>query len=102
MSQPNDEPQSLQNLVAAMKRDWDDRARENAKWYINTIKKDQSDLEFDASGKPEVNNFVLADPLLRAGRELKRLRMLEIGCGIGRMTKHLAEAFGEVYATDVS
>ncbi len=102
MTELNDEQQSLENLAAAMQRDWDARARENAKWYINTIKKDQSDLEFDASGKPEVNNFVLADPLLTAGRELKQLRLLEIGCGIGRMTKHLAEVFGEVCATDVS
>jgi ubiquinone/menaquinone biosynthesis C-methylase UbiE len=102
MSQPNDQPPSLENLADAMKRDWDDRARENAKWYINTIKKDQSDAEFDASGKPEVTNFVLADPLLVAGCEPKQLRLLEIGCGLGRMTKHLAEVFGEVHATDVS
>ncbi len=85
-----------------MKRDWNDRARENAKWYINTVKKDQSDDEFDASGKPEAHYLVLVDPVLRQGRDFKQLRLLEIGCGIGRMTKHLAEAFGEVHATDVS
>ena len=85
-----------------MKRDWDDRARENAKWYINTIKMDQSDDEFDATGRPEVQKFVLADPILTKDCDLKRLRLLEIGCGIGRMTKHLAEAFGEVHGTDVS
>ncbi len=85
-----------------MKRDWDDRARENAKWYINTVKKDQSDDEFDATGRPEVQKFVLADPVLTKDRDLKRLRLLEIGCGIGRMTRHLAEAFGEVHSTDVS
>lgn len=85
-----------------MKRDWDNRARENAKWYINTVKKVQSDDEFDSTGKPEVQNFVLADPVLGKVGDPKRLRLLEIGCGIGRMTKHLAEAFGEVHATDVS
>ena len=68
--------------------------RENAKWYINTVKMDQSDDEFDATGRPEVQKFVLADPILTKDRDLKRLRLLEIGCGIGRMTKHLAEAFG--------
>ena len=96
------EQQSLQNFAEAMKRDWNNRARENAKWYINTVKKDQSDDEFDATARPEVINFVLADPIFTAGRDLKRLRLLEIGCGIGRMTGHLAEAFGEVHATDVS
>ena len=30
------------------------------------------------------------------------MRMLEIGCGIGRMTRPLAEVFGEVHAVDVS
>jgi ubiquinone/menaquinone biosynthesis C-methylase UbiE len=30
------------------------------------------------------------------------MRILEIGCGIGRMTRELANIFGEVYATDVS
>ncbi|MGH9833438.1 MAG: class I SAM-dependent methyltransferase [Blastocatellia bacterium] len=92
----------LSNFAEAMKRDWDDRARENAEWYINTAKKDQTDDEFDASALPEVTNFVLADPVFTAGRDLKRLRLLEIGCGIGRMTRRLAEAFGEVHATDVS
>ncbi len=101
MVNSNDE-QSLQNFAGAMKRDWDDRARENAKWYINTIKKEQSDDEFDASGRPEVIGFVLSDPVLMKGRDLKRSRLLEIGCGIGRMTKQLAEAFGEVHATDVA
>jgi SAM-dependent methyltransferase len=96
------DPNSLQNLADAMKRDWDDRARENAKWYINTVRKDQTDDEFDATGRPEVANFVLSDPILTAGRDLKNLRLLEIGCGIGRMTRLLAEAFGEVHATDVS
>ncbi len=85
-----------------MKRDWDDRARENARWYINTVKKDQSEEEFDSTGRPEVERFVLADPLLARGHDLRQLRLLEIGCGIGRLTKHLAAAFGEVHATDVS
>src|SRR5262249_61690077 len=85
-----------------MKRDWDDRARENAKWYINTIRKDQSDDEFYSTGRPEVQKFVLSDPVLTKNRDLKELRLLEIGCGLGRMTKHLAEAFGEVHGTDVS
>src|SRR5262249_38487185 len=96
------EEQPLRNFADAMKRDWDDRARENAKWYINTVKKDQSDDEFDPTGRPEVQNFVLADPVLTKDRDLKQSRLLEIGCGIGRMTRRLAESFGEVHATDVS
>ncbi|MGH9840878.1 MAG: class I SAM-dependent methyltransferase [Blastocatellia bacterium] len=98
----DNDPQPLQQLAEAMKRDWDDRAREDSRWYINTIKRNQDDDEFDATGLPEVENFILAEPLITRGRDLKRVRLLEIGCGIGRMTRHLAGIFGEVHGTDVS
>jgi ubiquinone/menaquinone biosynthesis C-methylase UbiE len=86
-----------------MKRDWDQRAAEDARWYINTVRRQQSEAEFDASGQYEVQCQVVdALPLLTGGRDPRQLRLLEIGCGIGRMTKHLAGLFGEVYAIDVS
>ncbi len=92
----------LDEQAGAMKRDWDDRAKENAKWYINTVRRDQSDDEFDATGLPEVLNFVLNDPVLNRRGDFGTQRLLEIGCGIGRMTKHLAGHFAEVHGTDVS
>ena len=88
-----------------MKDDWDDRARVNAKWYITTIRLDLTDEDFDASGRPEVEKFILSDPILtgpREGRNLGEQRLLEIGCGLGRMSRHLATHFGEVHGTDVS
>lgn len=86
-----------------MKRDWDRRARENARWFINTVRLDQSEAEFDSTGANEIRNLILPElALMTEGRDPKDLRFLEIGCGIGRMTKHLAAIFGEVYATDVS
>ena len=86
-----------------MKRDWDARARENAKWYINTVRVNQTDAEFDETGRAEVDKLVRAElAFLTQGRDPRTLRVLEIGCGIGRMTQHLAELFGEVHAVDVS
>lgn len=85
-----------------MKQAWNERAREDARWYINTVKRDQTDAEFAASARPDVEKFVFADPIFIAGDETQQLRLLEIGCGIGRMTQHLAPAFAEVHATDVS
>ena len=86
-----------------MKRDWDERARQDARWYINTIRRGQSDEEFDQTGAVEVERLVLADlHLLTGGRDARGLRLLEIGCGAGRMTKHLAGVFGEVVSVDVS
>src|SRR5581483_7648383 len=79
------------------------RAMEDAKWFINTVSQGQSDDEFFESGRQEVNRWLLPDfrETLR-GRELRELKVLELGCGIGRMTCHLAESFGEVWAADVS
>lgn len=90
------------SLIDAMKSDWDDRARENARWYIATIRVDQSDEDFNRTGRPEVEKFVLTDPLLTRHRDLRTQRLLEIGCGIGRMTRHFAPHFAAVHGTDVS
>jgi len=100
------EPESVSSEIESksslMKDDWNDRARVNAKWYITTIRLDLTDDDFDASGRPEVEKFILSDPILIAGREISRQRVLEIGCGLGRMSRHLASYFGEVLGTDVS
>lgn len=88
---------------SVMKRDWNERARENAKWYINTVRVQQDEREFDETGRAEVDKLLRAElGFLTQGRTPGELRILEIGCGIGRMTKHLAELFGEVHAVDVS
>jgi SAM-dependent methyltransferase len=93
----------LRKDVHRMKRDWDARAVENAKWYINTIKREQQDDEFDDTGRQQVEALILGDlQLLTAGQNPRSLRLLEIGCGIGRMTRYLASIFGEVHAVDVS
>lgn len=87
----------------AMKRDWDERARADAKWFINSRRLLQPEEEFDADGKRDVDTLILKDlDLLTQGRDPKQMKMLELGCGIGRMTKYLASIFGEVHATDVS
>ncbi|HMV49524.1 MAG TPA: methyltransferase domain-containing protein [Blastocatellia bacterium] len=86
-----------------MKRDWNQRAAENARWFINTLKVEQTEEEFDLSGKRDFNGLVYCElPLLTGRRDPKTLRVLEIGCGIGRLTKYLAETFGEVHGVDVS
>ncbi len=36
-----------------MQRDWDERARENARYYVATGKEDWTDEEFFASGEPD-------------------------------------------------
>lgn len=94
---------ALEDWSHDMKRDWDDRARRDAKWFINPFKYQQTDAEFDQSGELSVKHLILDDlDLLAPDADPKTLRVLELGSGIGRMTKFLARQFGEVHATDVS
>ena len=86
-----------------MRRDWDARARENARYYIATGKKDWTDEEFFQSGRMTVEEEILTDlENICQGKDPQQMRILEIGCGAGRITRALAEMFGEVFAVDVS
>lgn len=86
-----------------MRRDWDERARENARFYVNTEKTDWTDNEFFASGERTVAEEILTDMTnICQGLEPKQMRVLEIGCGAGRVTRALGRLFGEVHAVDVS
>ena len=86
-----------------MRRDWDERAKENAKYYVATGKNDWSDDEFFASGERTVAEEILTDMgNICQGRFPSDMRVLEIGCGAGRVTRALAKLFGEVHAVDVS
>src|SRR5579863_1669449 len=86
-----------------MRRDWDDRARENARYYVATGRKDWTDDAFFASGEVAVHDDVLTDMTnICQGRDPQAMRVLEIGCGAGRVTRALSKIFGEVHAVDVS
>ena len=86
-----------------MKRDWDERARENARYYVATGKENWSDEDFFASGERAVGEDLLTDMTnICQGKDPKQMRVLEIGCGAARLTRALSGLFGEVHAVDVS
>jgi SAM-dependent methyltransferase len=86
-----------------MERDWDARARENARHFVATGKTEWTDEEFFASGEQTVSDHILTDMTdICGGKRPSEMRVLEIGCGAGRVTKALARVFGEVHAVDVS
>ncbi len=90
-------------LARKMERDWDARARENARHYVNTERTEWSDEEFFRSGQCEVDEQILPDmENVCQGKDPKAMRVLEIGCGAGRVTRALSLVFGEVHAVDVS
>lgn len=86
-----------------MAQDWDQRARENARYYVATGNENWDEAEFYASGEQSVAEQILNDMInICQGRDPKKMRIIEIGCGAGRITRALAGMFGEVHAVDVS
>jgi SAM-dependent methyltransferase len=90
--------------VEHLGREWDELARGDALWEVlsDPARSDgrwQLD-EFFASGAAEV------EPALERARELGRPeafgRALDFGCGVGRLTRALAEHFSECVGVDVS
>jgi SAM-dependent methyltransferase len=86
-----------------MRREWDRRARENARHYVVTGQDEWSDDEFVQSGRITLDEEILNDLTnVCQGKDPKQMKVLEIGCGAGRVTRAFAEFFGEVYAVDIS
>jgi len=84
----------------SMRTYWDDAARKNAAWYVDTT------LDFDT---PDMGRFfetgrsivaeALSDPsVVASGRELA----IEIGSGLGRVCLALADRFHRVIGIDIS
>ena len=80
-----------------MRADWNQRANEDAYYYVAFGRRDQEDEEFFATANELAQGLEL---------ELKRLRArdaaLEIGCGPGRLMRPLARHFKEIHGVDVS
>jgi len=92
-------PQELET----MRKDWDRRARENARHYVENSRTEWSDAEFFESGRLSLAEQILNDTgNICQGKDPQTMRVLEIGCGAGRLTLPLAELFGEVHGVDVS
>jgi SAM-dependent methyltransferase len=81
-----------------MKRDWDDRARQSSRYFIATGEPDDDETAFDESGRRDVMYFFEGlEHLLAADATV-----LDIGCGIGRMDRHVAPRVGRLIGIDVS
>ena len=94
---------TVEDQLELMRRDWDRRAKENARYYVDTSRKDWSDDEFFASGELAISQDILTDTTnICQGKDPAAMRVLEIGCGAGRLTRALSKVFGEVHAVDVS
>ena len=87
-------------MTAGMREFWDSRAEENARFYIdNTLSyADPSDKAFWQHGETELDALLDAVGAAFAPGD----DVVEIGCGIGRMTRAIAARAASVRAIDVS
>lgn len=87
--------------VTALRDRWDGRARANPMYYIHADRTDWSPLDFLASGESDVARLV--DPVLpQLPAPAATLTALDIGCGLGRLTRALATRFAQVEGIDIA
>jgi SAM-dependent methyltransferase len=90
-----------QRLAERMRKDWDARAQDDAMYYIDTRSDAWEREEFFRRGATEAHELV--EPVLdRFDFDPAGKRLLEIGCGLGRLFPGFAELFGELWGIDVS
>jgi ubiquinone/menaquinone biosynthesis C-methylase UbiE len=91
----------LTNSKEHMRRDWDERARENAFLYIASWRDDWDETSFFESGEQDYRRLV--EPILQKLHfDPAPCSMAELGCGAGRMTRAFAQRFRSVSAVDIS
>jgi SAM-dependent methyltransferase len=85
------------DVLDRMRSDWNERASEDAYYYVAFGRREQADDEFFATGSDLVRTLEA---------EFKRLpardAALEIGCGPGRLMRPLSRHFREIHGVDVS
>jgi SAM-dependent methyltransferase len=96
----NREERVRERTARAMRDYWDEGARRNAAWYVDTtLAYDAPDMErFVAGGEQIVADLLDRGAVQPTGRGLA----VEIGSGLGRVCQALADRFERVIGVDVS
>lgn len=84
-----------------MRAEWNQRAQEDAHYYVAFGRRDQDDEEFFATAKGLVGELAAELKRLPAAPRSQR-RALEIGCGPGRLLRPMSQYFGQIYGVDIS
>jgi SAM-dependent methyltransferase len=97
----------LELLVERVTRTWTDLGERDPFWSVLTAEKyrgrpsEETVREFFETGASEVQR--LRGILAHCGKTLgSRGRCLELGCGLGRVTRHLSAYFGATTGADIS
>lgn len=84
-------------VLERMRADWNQRAGEDANYYVAFGRRQQDEQEFFATGADVVKGLT-AELKRFAGRDAA----LEIGCGPGRLLRPMSRHFTEIHGVDVS
>ncbi|MGA7623306.1 MAG: class I SAM-dependent methyltransferase [Candidatus Acidiferrales bacterium] len=94
-------PDSTKNWLRAIRQDWDARARQDARAYINWPDVPNEEGAFFESGRFDYKRYVV--PFLRKMQfDPQGKTALEIGCGIGRIGRWMSQDFSQYIGVDVS
>lgn len=85
-----------------MRAEWNERAREDAHYFVAFGRREQDDEEFFATAADLVRELETELKRLPAGVPSAERRALEIGCGPGRLIRPMSRHFGEIHGIDVS
>jgi SAM-dependent methyltransferase len=85
-----------------MRADWNQRAREDAHYYVAFGGRDQDEEGFDATASDVLPCLEFELKRFPGGANRRAWRALEVGCGPGRLIKPLSRHFGEIHGVDVS
>jgi SAM-dependent methyltransferase len=85
-----------------MRADWNQRAHEDAHYYVAFGGRDQDKEGFDATAADVLPCLELELNRFPKGINRRATRALEIGCGPGRLIKPMSQYFGEIHGVDVS
>jgi SAM-dependent methyltransferase len=94
-------PQSI-DITERMRQEWNERAREDAHFYVAFGRREQNEDEFFATADEVVRGLQSEMRRLPANTNRRSWRALEIGCGPGRLMKPMSRHFGEIHGVDVS
>lgn len=85
----------MENEIEKMQNNWNILAVNNPMWAIDASKEEWNEKEFYSMGRGIVSEL-LKDVKYNPGF------VLDFGCGIGRLSKHLDKIFKNVYGIDIS
>jgi len=85
-----------------MRADWNERARQDAHFFVAFGGRDQTEEEFQATAADVLRSIEGQLKRLPAKANRRAWRALEIGCGPGRLMRPLSRHFGEIHGVDVS